>query len=959
MTTTIGKLFDSGIPNNIVARVDEAIDDLTKPVSDGAYAVKSLSLDAGLPTLSLFDTPVKLGATTTLEARIAAASESFQPFDEGTTLQAPAGTSYASLALEAKLSASGQGGGKAGVLAISAEASATAQFAYLHLLPVPGTDTRLTALIDLARTTQLPQFAAFDRLRDGEVLHFNALLNLDFGIKAKYGADLDINETVAVAADLALPVQAHAQFSADASLGFGLYDAVSVTVAKAGQRNDGWIRIHFSRTHRNRITFGAAFSVAVQYDAATGVDMLLDKTFAQLQMPKLVEDIREVAVFAQKPWSEITTTLSAKAAAAVVALVDDTGWKQWLENDPRVQQLLNASKWIVSTYDKLEDKVKSIWEELLARLDDAGFAKMRARIHKLATLDVSTINFQSLVSGQVDDVIDLIELFSGKDLEEMIVSGKIGEGLKQAIAVAKRVDDAIDSAPDKAIAYLRGFAQRTGIAKVVEWLRTTGSSVQGLETAVDTWIGDVVEKLVGKALDQVNPGDVARLQAFAAKVQKLIDAPEKLKTKLENAVAKLKGDFTISLAVEMSRVSETSALLDLEFDSSNKKAANAVSRFLPSGNVQQLLETLNTDIDSFDIRELILTSRRIRTSTGSLFFSFLGSKITEQQSRIEESTIRFEGGVDAPKKRSGSYSGGNVIRRSDAGATLEGAAFVRIEAESTDLQSDAKYDSFDTSIRLTYVREDANTRQEELSSITAILGDLGMLGNVVIDSSTVAAQTRFAVEVNLPSEAVTALSQDIANENAWNLDMRNAGSRWFKEQGLNPGDVSRGNEMAVVLANSNFGSMWTDPAKFKQGAIDDAFLPVRIGISPNGEDVEIRYFPLQRFVRARALRYGRHEAFKPVQSAQPTPAELQKATSLAASLFSVGAVEWPVPLFNFWMILSRLSRIAPDTLKQARVVATLRSRANDKADWSDPQWFTVPDGVGIWPTIRARCFPIK
>jgi hypothetical protein len=956
MTTTIGRLFDSGIPNDIVARVDETVDDLTQPVSAGAYAVKSLSLDAGQGTLSIFDTPVKLGATATLTARIAAATETFQPFDEGTSIQAPAGTSYASLALDAKLTAAGQGGGKAGVLAISGEASANAQLAYLHLLPVASTATRLNALMDLALTTQLPQLANFSQLRDGESLHFDALLNLDLGIKAQYGAELDINDTIDVAADLPLPVKAHAAFTASASLGLSLYGEGSVTVAKAGQRNPGFVRIRFARKRSNGITFGAAFSLAVQYDAATGVNALLDKTFAQLQMPKAVTDLQQFLVLATEPWPQLKEKISAKVADTVVTLVGDTGWKQWVDDDPRIKQLLDASNWIVNEYNSLDGKIKSLWEELLARLDDAGFAKVRARITELAALDVNSISVESLTGGKYNNIIDLIELLSGHDIESLVISSKLKEGIQRAVDVAKRFDAAVNGAPDKAIAYLRGFATRTGIAPVVAWLQKNATSTASLETAADTWMHNVVERLVDKELDKIDAGDVARLQAFAGKVQKLLNTPQVVEAKIRKAVAKLKGDFTVSLSIEMSRVSEHSALVDLEFDPTKSDVTDAVSRFLPSGNVQPLLETLGkANAASYDIRELILTSRHLRTSTGALMLSFLGTNINVQQSRLQEETISFEGGGSVPNKRTAVYAGGNTIRRTDTGSTMEGAAFMRIEATSRNLDRDAKYDTFDASIRLTFVREDSNARDEEMKSLSDLLGDLGMLVSTPMASA--AGQTRFAVELNLPAAALDALIRDINDEDGWNVDMRNAATRWFRDAGLNPGDVQRGQEMATVIASNTFTDTWTDPNAFKTAAIGRKF-PVDIWDSIQGR-LQMKYTPLQPFNNGRAMRYGRYQDFKPLMSgSQPLPSDARKVTALAAALFSIGAVEWPLPLLNFWLVLSRLSRIAPEALKDARGVATLRSRANAQADWSDPQWFTLPEGVGVWTAIRNRCFQI-
>lgn len=956
--TNLGKLFDAGtIGNSIVAKVDEALDVLNQPVSAGAYDVKSLSLDAGTPTLNVFDAPVQLGATLKLAARIAGKDETFNPFGEA-PFKAADGTSYASLQLDAQLTAGTKGGGKSGVLTISGEASASAKMSYLHLLPVAGTTSRLDALVALARTTELPQLATFDKLENGEVLQFDAMLSVDLGIQAQYGADLTINETLAIAGDLALPVQAHVGFTAQASLGFSLYEEVSVTVAKAGQRQDGWVRIRFTRKHSNSITFGAALALAVQYDAETGANMLLDKTFANLQMPKLVADIKEVADFATQPWDTIKTQLSAKAADAVVALVGDTGWKQWLDNDPRVKQLLDATNWIVNTYDKLDAKVKSIWDELLARISKSGFGVALQRIHQLATLDVNSIDLKALADGKLDDIIELVELLSGKDIEELVVSGKIKEGLEQAVALAKKIDDAISSAPDKAVEFVRGYAQRTGIKAAVDWLRQNGTTTEGLKSAGDTWIRNVVERLTGKTLDRIDAGDVARLQAFAAKVDNLIATPEKLKAKLQNAFKKLKGDFTVSLSIEISRVSEWAAVVDLEIDPTNKEVATAANRFLPSGNVQDLLKALdNAPNSAFDIREMILTSRRLRTSTGILVFPFLG-KITEQQKRIEEETLTYKAGAGATTQRSALYAGGNSYRRTEGSVTTEGAAFVQLEATSGSLNPDDKYDKVEASIRLTYVREDTDTRQEDLNSITAILADLGM-STEAINLADLGTQTRFSVELNLPATAIDALIKDIKKDDEWNVDMRNAGNRWFKEQGLNPGFVTAGNEMAQVIQSPKFAQTWESKNDFENAAQHNEF-PVQLWDTTR-HTLKTPYVALGSFLAARADRYGRYKNFAPLKTAKPVDDELAKATASAADLFSIPVLdqlEWKVPLLNFWMVLSRVSRIDQASLTKARGVATLRWRDNSNADWEGPKWFSLTEGTGVWPTLRNRAFPI-
>lgn len=953
----LGKLFDSGT-NSIQAALD-TIEDLTAPVGTDAFpaTLLTLTLTAPKPNLNLFNTPVNLGATASLNAQIAKSDAKFQPFDDDADISAPAGSSYASLTLNAKLTAGATASGNVDALQISGNAAATGELSYLHLRPVKQTQTRIGALKDLVVTTQLPQLANLDKLAQGEVLRFDAMFNLDLGIKAKYGAALDIDETVDLVADLPLPVKAHAQFSVDAALGVSLYEQMSVVVAKAGQRNpDGWVRVRFTRTKRNRITFGAAFTLAVQYDATPGANMLLDRIFAQLQMPKVVTDLRELTVKAQQPWSTIKSQLTAKAADAVTKLVGDTGWEKWVDGSPEVASFVKGAQWIVDGYAKIEEKVRSVWEELLARLDDAGFAIVKARIDELANLQIAQIDISKLTKGNFDRIIELIELFSGKDIEELVLTGRVKEGLQKAIDFAKKVQKLIaDASENKALALLQGYAQRTGVKSVLDWLNANATSTDKLKTAANTWIQSTVERLTGKLLDQVDQSDVAKLQKFAAKLQKVLDAPKVLEAKLRAAVSKLKGDFTVSLSVEISRVSEFSAVADVEFDPANAKALDAAA-LLPSGNIAQMLKVLNTaDENAFDIRELVLTSRHIRTSIGTLFFSFAGS-IVNEKGQVRESTVRIEGGGTVPKKRSGLYTGGVTVRRKADGVNSEGAAWLRIEAASNNLDLDAPYDSLDASFRLTYVREDVKSTKPELDSLADILEDLGFFtagGTLERPQGVVA--TRFALELSLPAPAAMKLVADIDDEDKFSNDMRNAGIRWFADTGVaNEGDLQTGRTLVGALRSVPYGETWInrgDP--FKKAILKGDFGNVR-----DKGGLAQRFIALQLFADSRPLWYGRYKAFRPLEGAQ-TAAALETMAKQGMMMFSTANIDWQVPLFNFWLVLSRLSRAAPELLKQATGVATFRTRPNEQAPWGAPQWFTIPPESGIIAqSLRERAFPL-
>jgi hypothetical protein len=952
----LGKLFDSG--TNQIKAVLDTVEDLTAQVGEGTFPDKplALTLDAPNPSLSLFNTPVTLGAIASVNAQILAKETKFRPFDDDVDVIAPDGMSYARLALDGKLNAGATPSGNVGSLQISGNAAATAELSYLHLRPVRKTQSRFAALTDLALTTQLPQLANLKKLTAGEVLRFDAMFNLDLGIKAKYGAALDIEDTVDVVSDLSFPVKAHAQFTVDAALGFGLYEQMSVIVARAGQRNPAnWVRIRFTRTRRNRITFGAAFTLAVQYDATKGADMLLDKTFAQLQMPKVVTDLRALTVQAQKPWSQIKTELTAKAADAVTTLVGNTGWQQWLDESDEVKNFLKGTNWIVDSYDKLEEKVKSVWEELLARLDDAGFAKIKARIDQVAAINVDQIDIKALTSGQLDQVIELIELFSGKNIEELVLTGEVKAGLQKAIDFAKKLQKTIaDASENKALELLQTYAQRTGVKSLVTWLRANATSAAQLKKAANTWIESTVERLTGKALALIDEKDVEKVQKFAAKLQKLIDAPQELEAKLRKAVTKLKGEFTVSLSVEISRVSEYSAVADVELDPSNDKALDAAS-LLSSGNVAQMLKALNgADEKAFDIREVVLTSRHIRTSISTLFFSFAGS-IVNDKGQVRESTVRVDG--SGGEKRTGLYTGGVTVRRKADGVNSEGAAWLRIETASSNPDVEAPYDSLDASFRLTYVREDVKSTKTELDSLDTILEDLGFFatGDKLNRPAGVVA-TRFALELSLPAPAVTALVADVNDDQKFAIDMRNAGIRWFADTGVaNAADAETGRNLVHVLRSQRFGETWIQRGQpFRTAILNGEF-----GVDIRDQDsLAQRYIAVQLFADSRPLWQSRYKDFDPLEGAQ-TPAALEAMTKQGMMMFSTANIDWQVPLFNFWLVLSRLSRSSPELLAKATGVATFRTRANEQEPWGTPQWLTLPAGSGIIAqALRDRCFTL-
>jgi hypothetical protein len=903
--------------------------------------VKPLSVDTGAKSLNVFGTPIALQAKAGVQAEILAPGASIEIFD-GKQVDPPAGTSYAQVKLEAGITASASVDANVENVGISAKGSTSLTVEYLHARPVSG--TRLDALKELVTTSRLPQMADVKTLTQGELLAFDGTLNVDLGIQAKFGGNVDLAPVIDLGAGLSLPMKAHAEYTIGAALGFSLYDEMTVKLARAGRRDPSWVRARLERTHRDEITFGVAITLDVDYDLKTGADLLLTKIFARIPWPVLSSSTSEVLnLFATGDWAAVTSMISKRAADVVIKLVGDTGWKQWLAGSPEVQELLRVSNFIVNEYGKLDGKVRSLWSELLSRLDAAGLAKVRALLKKIADIDLDSLDAKKLVSPELADVLQLIETLSGHDIEEMIVSNSIRDAVERAKTLATQFESMITGLGDKAVEWLHGFEDRTGLKDVVEWLKTNGTSVAALQQAGDTWIGSIVERFVDAA-------DLAKLQQFALKAQQILGAKDAILAKLQNATKKLQGKFGAKLTLEISRVSEWSSVVDVEVDPTDNAAASALTSFLGSGDIPKLIESLtdltpndpaDADQAPFAIHEIVLTSRHTRTSSSSLFLSFLGTTTT-RDIRVDESIIRITAGAGETTLREGIYSGGASIRQQNPTLTAEGAAWVRIRAKSNNPILTAPYNEAKPSIRLTFVREDTATAQDELTWMRDLLFELGF---TQFDAPAAGQQTRFSLEVDLPADALQAYIA--GDENTWNDDMIHVARRWFKDT---QGDVP---EYVPVVQNPDFQKLWV---KFP----DDQFVtPGRNGdfgarIFDDGPAIRptAGFQGMFTFIRLRKRhRFDGVTNYKFNLANSPAPDDLVQAMKNGTALFDThGTDSEKLPFLNFWLVLARVTRQNADALAKARGIATVRSRANDTADWSAPSSFVLPD-TGLKPFV--------
>jgi hypothetical protein len=939
-TTAIGNIFGS-----VAASINDALDPLEKPVSATPPYEHDISIDTGNKSLQLFGTPVTIDAV--LSAKVAASAANdvpIQPFDDG-SITAINGMTYTALTIDGALSSSGSASATQGAFTVSATASANAKFSYGHYLPVDSSRSRLAAFLDLAKGTTLPQLADLTSLKPGEILDYSSDLGLDLGVSAKAGKVLEVKDTLhildGVVSGLSLPFTASVSLAVSAAFGLAIAESLRYTVARAGQvRDPNWVRIRCARTEKNQITFSLAINLSIDYDRTSAPKMLLDKAFSLVsgsQLYKTLQEINTNAALAATNWPGFVTSLSNEAVTVVGRLLNDTGWKNAAETSPAVNDLIKAANAIVSFYNGIDKKTQSLVNQLIARLDAAGLDKLQPIIKKVAAIDVNDPDLASLLMKQDPDVVHWIEVLSGQNLDSLVISGALKDALTAVVALAKKIDGFFGGAADGSVVNeISKLLQKSGAAALVAWLSKNATSVQALETAGEQAAGDIVRRLVGKGLNQLSADDVAKIQKFAGELNKLLSAPKVLYDKLKAGIDKLQGTIGFNVGLELSRVSEKSSIVDVEINPADSSAVSAAAT-LRTGNFLAFLSDLDHIAKSnsgsslpFLLREVLLTSRHIRTSASTTVLSFLGFSESDQETMLVETSISVQGA--GAGTRTATYNGGASVRRSNGSITAEGAAWIYITASGDGPDVTAPYSTVTPVLRLTYSRQDTKTDKKDMGTLRDLLLEIGVTNPAPPSADDAKGQqTNFALQIEFPVASIAALIQK--DGTLWETDARMAAHRWFGDQDRASSlEAQAGAEMATVVVDPVFGQNWTDfPPGDKLFEIDQNTGFGGIQIFEPDKTIKGQYVPLRFLMERRSFAEKGFTDFN-ADLAGTSPKEVLKIVTQASRMFDTLESQWQPPLFNHWLILVRLLRLG--ALAGAQGLATLQSRADSNSDWT-------------------------
>ncbi|HKR66738.1 MAG TPA: hypothetical protein VJZ00_23625 [Thermoanaerobaculia bacterium] len=961
-TSSLGQLLSGGVVNKIEALYDGVKNSgVLDPVGTDAFALQDVAVSASNPSLKVFDLTASLGADAKAQVTINAASAQIAPFDGSEGLSAPSGSSYAQLHVEGKLSAGAKGA--VSKIPLSISASAAASFAYDHYLPAAATDKRIDALTRLVTSAQLPQFEPLATMQSGEISSFTAALNFDFGLQAKYGSSFDVDRVVKLFDGLSGDIKVNVQYAIAASLGWSLFDDITMVVAKAQQQKDpNWVRVRIDRERKNELTAGASFALQVNYDASS-IGTALEKAFSMTPLPRAIAILTTVK---NGDWSTITNSISDRASDDLITLLAGTGWKQKAADSEDVKNALAAINKVVSIYNGVDAKVQQLWSDLLVRADLAPGTDLRKTIDAIAAIDPANPNLKQFLSPEAQKTLEMLETLTGKSIEQLLVGSNaaVEQALTRAVSLAKQLERVITDTPTEVTGALAKFAKAHGIQSAIQWLSANATSLDKIEAFADDEIKKIVAKAVGKAFSAINPDDLKAVQAWATKI---VDAWDDLSAKLAAAAKFLKGTLGFNASIEFSRVSESSAVLDFELDPSNAATVKAVSSKLAMGNVRELLAAFD-DLDdaSYSIRESVLTSRHLRTGATSVLLSVLGlsslQKITG--TRFEESVVHM-----ADSGRTGSYSGGFIQSVIAGNATSECRAW--IEADASDAMKDPSkpYATVARSMRLTFARTDSKSDSEELGALRTLLADLGFLASEgqTLDAPA-GAETSFTMDISLDENAVAAFATEDGEAN-WNNDYRNAAYRLLRDDMVTDRLASVGQPIGEVLASvvksDLFGNSWTDTSEsiFKK-------LYTTNKLQVNGKTLQILdavsnqfippYIPIKMVIKRRPNGLGSLASLRGglTASGDRTASSLTKLASGAAATFANTSLsEWDNPMFNFWFVVARLCRLGSDVLKNATGLATFRFRASSTDAFSTPMQWSLTQGVPTAPIKARQLFP--
>lgn len=970
----LGQLFgNSKLPVRL-EKAAQIAQDLNQKVGTTAYELPNLDLSKKGVEIDAFGLPLKLDAELALEGRIRKQGyEAENIFPGADPITAPNGHSFADFALTAGLDVAGNLTDlPVGGMLLDIDASANAGLAYRHLLPVKSSSLRRDAFESLIETTRLPRQLDPSDLAIGEIHHLDGQAALGLALKLTAGADFDFEDDFEILDDLPIEIKAKLEAAFEATFGFAYSGEVDVTIARLAQ---DVCRLRITRKRANELTLGARIQLDIDYDlGGSSLIKILDDVLAQDSVKQVFDAMAKVEKIAGEvadgDWDAIKKRIGARAAEAFEDFWDD----QDLSKSGVITEVTGALSDVVKLYENVDPKVRSWWSDLLASAGLDQSSKLRQALKKLETLSVDNFNLSELASGEVGEVVELLETLAGEDLEDMIVSSS--EEIRDALERVRKLAGEAGAFLDKIAGFdqqmldrFKKFAEKTGLAATITELKKYDTpaeiKAQGSQRA-----RALAERLAGKLIDKIGKNELKEIQASARKLENFLNRALAIDDKIRKGLEKLKGKASFSLALQFQRSMERTAMLDLTFDPTVKKTRKAVMKGLDSRSIPALLLALPEPEGDNNKGVLalssVITTRRVLSGTFSLeLFGFSKSKFE----RIIESRVEIDG-----SSRKATFSGGFVRSVEKNGANRSGGLWLGAATNSSKRVGPFE-GPVDYGLRLTFSSTDSKTQPVELQALDQLLFQFGFVGAgemPVSDQVPAMAETRFTFDVRLGSDAADTFFST-PNKADWNPDYSEAAQRWLRDglvadPSVESAEVSKGMVLAEVVETPEYQKLWAEAEvrgliarqKFEEWA--KGF--IEITLDKSGRTIRVMPWrnggtTLLGLLMRRGSGFGAFaKKIGPTYSQvrnQPTSTgeDLRRLCRVAATSSRKAAAPvrfngWPNPMFIHWLALTRLSR-RPSSLEGAQGLASLRFRQSDDEQWSAPVFWQLAGDVRPFP----------
>lgn len=979
-----------------------------QPVGQSAFEVPKLSVGKDEKDIEVFDQPLTLGADLTASAEIeAAAAEIEDPFGSGTTLEAPDGASFASVQLAADVHIAGEASTTAQGATLHLKATGGSGFSYRHLLPVSQTETRLQALTSVVQGMRVPSAVSLAGLARGESHRATAKLTLGFNADFSAGASTQSTLTKALFDGLSAQAEVMGSATLSAGLGMALSDTMTFTVGR-GTEVDSWPRIQLQKTKKRSLSLTSTLQLQVKYDFGSSLITLLENALDQVPIPKLLTTLQEVnGILASGNWDAVKAKLSSEGDQVLNELLDGTGWKEWLQGSPEVAEFLDFSNQLVDNYSRLDERVQSLWSQLLGKADLGTDSKFRQALTQLAGIDPQQVNVLEGLSqnAEVNEVLSLVQHLTGETLDDILLDSIPGAQatLGKAVDLAQQALRFLADTPQAVITKVEAFAEKAGITQTVQFLAANATSTASIENFVSSRIQILVSRLVGKAWEQIQASDLEKVQDWAKKLQPILGSPNELRSELENKIKttlqKLIGEASFSASLSIDYEASRSALLDVEINPEKTDLLRKVENAMAGGKIWEILghlaeadqQMVDKDDDKgkakeephelpFRIRQCVLMSRRVRSRSFGLSFKGFGFNFNRQGivQRIEESRVEVQPERDGGGQlvRQGTYSAGFSRRDVLGPVTNETAIWLESRAQGAGIDFSKEYQNKpQPSLRLVLTCEDKFATPSKSQLVSELLEGFGFTPNGVIEQRVMQGfTTQLSVSFHFPDQdgqALEALVGGTGNASGWNPDFLQAAHAWFRrsvdERFLTAAqNVGWGTFLDAVIGTEVFEENWSSGLFPFLNVAAKSWLNVSV-VTKNGipRQVPVRWTTEPNVAKPNmelGLLYGslipkgrrglaaKKRTLEAWESLKTTHNDANYRT--LSRRFVNGCLRsavygptWNSSLFILWLTLVRLERRQPALLTSARGLALLRFRADDNEPWQEPIRLTLPHGI--------------